>query len=310
MISSIPLGDNRLSLRSRGIWGLYMSHGRVLKTSEVYNLVSEGRDAIRKAVRELIDLGYLKEHRYQDHNGQWAYELQVAQAWFTGDGFSGHLQYGTASSYSTNSLSTLIELTNVSSNNVSGVPPEEVIIESKEEYVMVNWPGFDDEPEQPKSKKAQEEEFGVIGNLDLRDKKEILKAKYKKTKFEAVPASMRRNERPEELWTTDDLLGEFYELTRKTAPNTPSQVNGKNLATWINRQVSEGVKRIAILKAMRAFFNDPRLTKDPGVGNPYWRRFISYYPTVHGIYSREDELTYTDDEFEAHQARMIKLLED
>lgn len=302
--------DTRLSLRSRGIWGLFIGMGRAMSASEIYPLVPEGRDAIRKALRELINAGYLTETRFQDQNGQWAYELSITPAWFTGDGFSGHLQYGTAISYSTSSLSTLIELTNVSSNNVSGVPPEEV--NNEEEYVLVSWPGLDEEPQEPKAKKkwVEEEEFGAIGALDLRDKKEIRKAKYKKTKFEAVPASMLRNERPEELWTTEDLVSEFYELTRNTAPNVPSQVNGKNLATWINRQVSDGVTRLAMLKAMRAFFNDPRLTKDPGIGHPYWRRFISYYPTVHGIHSRTEEVAYTDDEFEAHQARMLKLLED
>jgi len=310
VVSSTPLTDTRLSLRSRGIWGLFMAMGRTLTTSEIYPLVPEGRDAIRKALRELISAGYLSETKFRNKNGQWTYQLDVNQAWITGDGFSGPLLYGTAINYNTNSLSTLIELTNVSSNNVSGVPPEEV--NNEEEYVLVSWPGLDEEPQEPKAKKkwVEEEEFGAIGALDLRDKKEIRNSKYKKTKFDAVPAGMRRHERPEELWTTDDLVSEFYELTRKAAPNVPSQVNGKNLATWINRQVSEGVERLSLLKAIRAFFNDPRLTKDPGIGHPYWRRFVAYYPTVHGIHSRIDEVEYTDEEFEAHQARMIKLLED
>jgi len=287
-----------------------MAMGRTLTTSEIYPLVPEGRDSIRKALRELISAGYVSETKFRGKNGQWTYQLDVNQAWITRDGFSGPLLYDTAISYSTSSLSTLIELTNVSSNNVSGVPPEEV--NTKEEYVLVSWPGLDDEAPEPKAKKkwVEDDEVGVVGNLDLRDKKEVRNAKYKKTKFDAVPAGMRRHERPEELWTTEDLVSEFYELTRESAPNVPSQVNGKNLASWINRQVSDGVTRLAILKAIRGFFNDPRLTKDPGIGHPYWRRFVAYYPTVHGIYSRTEDIEYTDDEFEAHRAKMLKLLED
>ena len=304
MIDPMPMTDPKLSLRARGIWGIFMNAGRAMTAAEIYPLVPEGRDAVRKALRELIDSGYISEVSFRNLNGQWAYQLEVTQAWITRDGFSGTLLYGTASI--ANNLSTLVELTNVSSPNVSGVPPEK---DTQEEYVEMSWPGFDDEPE-VKRKKTPEPESGAVGNLDLTDRKERLKAKYKKTKFEAVPASMRRDERPEDEWTTEDLVAEFYELTRKVASGVPSQVNGKSLASWINQKVGEGIARKSVLKALRAFFNDPRLTRDPGVGSPLWRRFIAFYPTVHGIYSKETDVEYADVDFLAHQAKMAKLLED
>ena len=259
MIDPAPMLDSKLSLRARGIWGIYMSEGKALSASEVYPLVPEGRDAVRKAIRELISAGYVSEVSFRNPNGQWAYQLQVTQAWITGDGFSGTLLYGTASKLKANS--TLVELTNVSSTNVSGEP-------EKEEFVEMPWPGFDD-PEEPKAKKPRidDSDTGAIGKLtDPVDKAEMRRQKYKRVQFAAVPESMLRSEREEDQWTTQDIVAEFYDLTRKHADGAPSQVNGAQLSTWINQQVGKGEPRIGILRAIRAFFNDPRLTRDPGVG--------------------------------------------
>jgi hypothetical protein len=303
MIDPAPLLDPKLSLRAKGIWGLYMAYGRALSAAEIYPLVPEGRDAVRKAVRELVAAGYVSETSFRNKNGQWAYELDITQAWITRDGFSGTLLYGTASI--ANSLNTLVELTNVSSPNVSGVPPEDV-----EEYVEMSWPGFEDEPKVTKAK-IDDTDTGAIGKLtDPVDKKELRKLKYKKTSFEAVPESMLRHDRPESEWTTQDLVAEFYALAREVSGGSPSQINGRSLATWINQRVGEGTPRSGLLKALRAFFKDPRLTKDVGIGQPLWRRFIAYYPTVHGIYSRDTEVEYADGDFLAHQAKMLRLLED
>jgi len=304
MIDPAPLLDSKLSLRAKGIWGLYMAAGKALSAAEIYPLVPEGRDAVRKAVRELISAGYVSETSFRNKNGQWSYELKITQAWFTRDGFSGTLLYGTASKLITNS--TLVELTNVSSTNVSGEP-------EKEAFIDMAWPGFEDEEVVVKKARKSTDyvETGVVGKLtETIDKAEMRRQKYKKTKFEAVPASMLRQERPEDEWTTSDLLAEFYALTRVHAPGIPSQVNGKGLASWINQKVGEGITRHTVLKAMRGFFNDPRLTNDAGIGNPLWRRFIAYYPTVHGIYSRETEVEYQDDDFLNHQSKMLKLWED
>jgi hypothetical protein len=174
----------------------------------------------------------------------------------------------------------------------------------------MGWPGFDDEPKLPAKKRAQVEADaapGAVGKIDDRQKR--LNQKYKKTKIEAMPEHMRRAERPEEEWTTSDLIAEFYDLARKAAPGAPGQINSRRLATWINRQVGEGVERIHILKAMRMFFDDPRLTNNPGVGEPLWVRFFAYYPTVHGLVSRVAETDYEEDDLLARQERMLKLLE-
>jgi hypothetical protein len=57
------------------------------------------------------------------------------------------------------------------------------------------------------------------------------------------------------------------------------------------------------------FFADPRLLNDAGIGQPIWRRFIAFYPTIHGITSRVAETDFVDEDALANQERMLKLLE-
>jgi hypothetical protein len=56
------------------------------------------------------------------------------------------------------------------------------------------------------------------------------------------------------------------------------------------------------------FFEDPRNLNDVGVGQPLWRKFMAYYPTVYGLVSTTQKVVYSDDEFLAHQEKMLKLL--
>jgi hypothetical protein len=280
---------DKLSLRARGLYLLYRSMGEVLPASEVSQLVPEGRDAIRKAMSELKEHGYIEEIRYQTAYGHWHVLLRFTGAWKTEDGFSGHLCHCTECI--ANSDRTLVLFSNENNTRVSGTPKEN----------EMGWPGFDE------SSTKDDEVVGAVGKLP-EDKKAIRQQKYTKTKIEASRSSSTRSERPEDTWTTDDLLAEFYDLTRQHAPGVPSQVNGKSLASWLNQRVGQGTPRVALLKAIRLFFNDPRVVRDPGVGQPLWRRFIAFYPTVHGIVTRVDN-DYQDDDTSSHEEKMLRLLE-
>lgn len=280
------LNDNRLSLRARGLYMLYKSIGEVISSTETQKLVPEGRDAIRKAMSELKAFGYIEEVRYQTGYGHWNVLFRFPVDGKPGDGFSGDLSRCT--DYIANSDITLALFSNENKSSVSGTP--------KEEEEVMGWKDWEDEP------------TGSVGKLPP-DKKVLRQEKYTKSKIASTKASTLRHERPEESWTTDDLLAEFYSLTRQHGAGAPSQVNGRNLASWINKHVGEGVPRKAILDAMRMFFDDPRLIRDPGVGQPFWRRFVAFYPTVHGIVTRIDNST-DDDDTSAHQAKMLKLLEN
>jgi hypothetical protein len=181
----------------------------------------------------------------------------------------------TSTSYITTSVKA------VTPNGVTALTSLREEILEEEEYIQMPWPGFEDEvlPTVPKPRRpVADDEAGVVGKIE--DPQAKRNAKYKTTKFEAVSASALRHERPEESWTTNDLVAEFYSRSRDAAPGIVSQVNGGQLAAWINRQVGQGVPRIRVLRALRAFFDDPRNIRDAGSGQPLWRRFTAFFPSA------------------------------
>ena len=305
-----------LSGMARATWMLFATVGRVMPVSEVIegNYMTEGRDAIRNAMTELKRFGDIKAVKEQTSNGRWVTSLkftEVGQKYV--DLFNWNYlpvptpeiptvgEPGTTSSIDNN----YSRLEVLRTSNLSGAP-------NSEEIIKMGWNLDGEENDEValkatrKAKLAKDDEaVGAIGKVEDRQKK--LKAKYKTTSFEAVPASMRRYERPEEDWTTDDLIAEFYDKIREHSAGVPAQVNGKSLITWINKTVGEGVSRHAILKGIRMFFDDPRNLNDLGVGQPIWRRFIAYFPTVVGLTSTKS-VEYVDDEFKSHQDKMLKLL--
>ena len=286
-----PIINPKLSLRARSLFYYFAEKGRVfsaddLKKSEEF---SEGRDVLQAAINELKDLRYIKSVRLQN-NGQWIARLKFTEEakklLSTVPSFSGHLYIDNYITTSTSDISTRANI--VKDTNVSltiGAAP------LKEEAVI--W-------------KEEEEAVGAVGKIEDRQAK--LNAKYKKP-VKAQRTSRDRINTPEELWSTTDLIAEFYDLVEKAAPNTSSQVNNKYLATWINKQVGEGAQRHELLKAMRMFFADPRNLNDVGVGKPLWQRFFGYYTTVQGIVKKPEQTVYSTDKFKAHQEKMMRLLE-
>ena len=294
-----PIINPKLSLRARSLFYFYVEKGRVISADELRATqeVPEGRDAIQAAINELKDLKYVKSVRIRN-NGQWVSKLKFTDSALkllsTDNGFSGLLYID---NYNTNGITTSTNIDTDTNVSVSiGASP------LKENEMAWNLDG-----EEPVKKKSMESEAtpGAVGKID--DRQARLNAKYKKP-VKAQKDSKDRINTPEELWSTNDLVAEFYDLVEKAAPGVPSQVNGKYVATWINKQVGEGTPRIAILEAMRMFFSDPRLTHDAGVGKPLWQRFFAYYPTVHGLVNKK-KTDYEDDDFKTHQEKMLKLLE-
>jgi hypothetical protein len=285
-----PIVNPRLSLRARSLFYYFAEKGRVISADELRKSQDfpEGRDALQSAINELKDLKYVKSVRVQN-NGQWIARLKFTEEakklLSTDNGFSGHLYIDNYIATSDITTSTNI----VKDTNVSltiGAAPQ------KEEAVV--W------------KEEEDEVVGTIGKIEDRQAK--LNAKYKKP-VKAQRTSRDRINTPEELWSTTDLIAEFYDLVEKAAPNTSSQVNSKYLATWINKQVGEGTQRYEVLKAMRMFFADPRNLNDLGIGKPLWQRFFAYYTTVQGIVKKPEQPTYSTDKFKAHQEKMMRLLE-
>jgi hypothetical protein len=287
-----PIVNPKLSLRARSLFYYFVEKGRVISADELRSTKEfpEGRDALQAAINELKDLKYVKSVRVQN-NGQWIARLkftdEAKKLLSTDNGFSGHLYIDNYTATNTSDITTSTNI--VKDTNVSltiGAAPQ------KENEVV--W------------KEEEDEAVGAVGKIEDRQAK--LNAKYKKP-VKAQRSSRDRINTPEELWSTTDLIAEFYDLVEKAAPNTSSQVNNKYLATWINKQVGEGTQRYEILKAMRMFFADPRNLNDLGIGKPLWQRFFSYYPTIQGIVKKPAQPTYSTDKFKAHQEKMMRLLE-
>lgn len=78
-IPNALINDKRVSFRAKGIWALIESKpdGWVFRETNLITTSKEGRDAFRKAIRELIEVGWLKRHQEQGPGGRFVtiYEL-------------------------------------------------------------------------------------------------------------------------------------------------------------------------------------------------------------------------------------------
>lgn len=295
-----PFSNPYLSLTARGLFAYYKELGRVVSSDEISSAVPEGRDAIRTAMRELKQFGYITSVKAQV-NGQWRTHLKFTEGAkkliSTDDGFSGALYIDSTSTSSlTTSKTNRVEVLRTST--LEGAAPL-----PKEEVMGWNLDGEEKVPVRKFGLPKEEDAVGAVGKVE--DKQAMRNAKYGAKPV--APSLSHRSNKPEEDWNTKDLVAEFYELTSKHAPGIPGQVNADEISKCINKLYREGVPRVNMLKAIRMFFEDPRNLHNAGVGQPLWRKFMAYYPTVHGLMEKE-ETTYVDEEFLAHQEKMLKLL--
>lgn len=302
--------DPRLSLRARGLYRFFVEVGRVIPAQELADsaAVPEGLHSIETAMKELKTFHYIKSVRYQSKGTtQWRTLLK-----FTDESlnlfvpeFPDRQKSPVLSTVSTNNYSYMSSDTGI--DTVTNVTVSIGAAPLKEsEGVEMAWPTFE-ENTAPKSKVKSldtDDDSGAIGKLSSL---KVGGARPKMTKVEQE--ARNRINVPEEEWTTGDLVAEFYDMYMKIHTGAPNQINGKHLITWINKLVGEGTERIYILKGMRMFFGDARVLANLGSGIPVYRRFMSYYGTVHGLVSRLDETTTLDEDTLAHQEKMLKLLE-
>ena len=327
-----PYSNPHLSMRARGLFAYYAELGRVVSADELSAVMPEGRDTIQSAINELKQAGYILTAREQVDGKRNSYmkftqsskkllgtdnvfsglgeNVQITQengktAGQTDNGFSGpwnsgHMYIGTTAVVNTNDISidsnTIYKDTNVSLYILGAELP-------KEEEVEMSW-NLDEEEPKPKKKfniHAEDDSVGAVGKLE-EDKKAMRQAKYG-----AVPNSItHRSHKPEEDWSTADLVAEFGMLLgASSAGHLTMQINTRSLALWINQQVGKGAIRQQVLSAIRMFFEDPRNLHDAGTGLPVWRRFVSKYQSLEGK-AIEEKPSYEVNK--AHQEKMLRLL--
>lgn len=73
IVDNATIRDHRLSWRARGllVYLLSMPDGWTVRSEHLAAQGTEGRDAIRSALRELEANGYLVRRKYQDAGGRW-----------------------------------------------------------------------------------------------------------------------------------------------------------------------------------------------------------------------------------------------
>ena len=276
--------NHHLTSKARFIYLLCVHVGRVLKVEELVQFLPEGRTAIANAMKELKNAGYIQSHVTRTRNGQMMTRLSFTDEALNqnlptieepvvGNPSTLHSSAAIANSIA-NSDKRVIEVLRTSiplNPDTSGVRD---LYEFKE-GVEMGWP-FEEAKPLPKRNEIDDEATGAVG--DVTDKKKLRQAKY--TKFEEKPQSQLRENKPEEDWDSTDLVAEFYELLRATLPGVTGQVNGKTLTVWIRKMLKEGATVAGMLKAIRMFFSDPRMLREPGQGKTIMVRFFNYYTSV------------------------------
>ena len=80
IISNIPLYDNRLSFKSKGLWAYLMSKPDdwTVYMSQLTKASKDGKDSVRSGIHELMDYGYIERHQVRNSDGQFVgYEYIV-----------------------------------------------------------------------------------------------------------------------------------------------------------------------------------------------------------------------------------------
>ena len=303
-----PYSNPYLSMRARGLFSYYAELGRVVAADELSAVMPEGRDAIQGAINELKRNQYIMTTR--EWNGtKWFSAMKFTEAakklLNLNTGFSGLLYIDSDTTTNTSTSTSnkpIVELLRSSTISRTASSKSEGGPEM----------GWDLDGELPAPKKrfridAEDDSSGAVGKVE--DKKALRQAKYGAKDLDSDPIR-NRSHKPESDWATKDLVAEFASLLNKSdARDVPMQINTQQLAIWINKMVGEGVTRQQMLLAIRMFFEDPRNLNDAGVGVQIWRRFIAYYPTAHGLVTREElPASYVDEEFKTQQDKMLRLL--
>jgi len=288
MIAGNTPKDNsvQLSLRALGLLQFYRDAGRALPANEVAPLVKEGRDAIRAAMKELIDAGLIEFHKFQI-NGQWRTEVQLVQKPFsqqlTENGFSGSLLEDPLLTTSDITTSDITTSTNDYSLNI------DTYTNKKSKLRLV------------KEEKKNEEEKSIVPESDF-----LPGISVHRLGVDPIGDPNHRSKKPEVEWTTKDLVTEFMHIAYDEGfASVP--IPGDEVGKIMNKLFSDGLTRYQILKLIRKFF----VTNIwPGQSHPrsLWASFMQFAYKWKDAVDKEPVNYAHSPEMLKHQEKMLKFL--
>lgn len=281
--------DTRLSYRAKGLLDslVHMHRGSIPPVRELVAYSAEGREAIRRALGELIDLGYVVRQRYQTRSGHWGTTTvlapTVADFWASvgqrvadaqepvpmpKNPYAGFL--GTLPSTSGEVVSTYSSIDTSPNGDVSIGTPLTGRPDPKEIYEV----GYDFLPKTS----TDGEPDGVGIRAESADAKIARRNAKGKAPVKARPTDAR-GDKDVSRWNANDLTAEFASLAEQAAPGITGQVNYGALAGTFSRFRKDGVDNATLVYAVREFFADPARVAAAGRGIPMWRQFAAWFPT-------------------------------
>ena len=288
VVGNTPPGNSvLLSLRAIGLLHFYRDAGRALPAHEVTELVREGRDAIRAAMKELEEAGLIEFHKFQI-NGQWRTEVQLVQKPFsqeiTGNGFSGPLPEDPLLTTSDITTSDITTSTNDYSLDI------DTYTNKKSKLRLV------------KEEKKKEEEKSIVTESDF-----LPGISIHRLGIDPIGDPNHRSNKPEVEWTTKDLVTEFMHIAYEEGfASVP--IPGAEVGKIMNKLFADGLTRYQILQLIRKFF----VTNIwPSMIHPrsLWASFMSFAYKWKDAVNKEPVNYRFSPEFLEHQKKMLKLLE-
>lgn len=289
VVGNTPPGNSvLLSLRAIGLLHFYRDAGRALPVHEVTELVREGRDAIRAAMKELEEAGLIKFHKFQI-KGQWRTEVHLVRTPFnpqvTKNGFSGPLTEDPLLSASDITISDTTTSTNDYSLDI------DTYTNKKSKLRLVK-----------EEKEKKEEEKSIITESEFPPGVSV-----HRLGIDPIGDPNHRSNKPEVNWTTKDLVSEFMHIAYEegfTSIPIPADEVGKIM----NRLFADGLTRYQILRLIRKFFvinNWPNKTHPRSL----WASFMSFaYKWKDAVDKEPVDYSFSPELLE-HQKKMLKLLE-
>jgi len=272
----LALRDQSLSHRALGVLLRVVSEGRVMNAEELSSIGKEGRDAMRAALRELIDAGYIlsRRDRVPNTDERWrtirvsseARGFSALSGGFPADGFPAPRSgfpaprsgFSGVNSHIANSDQGLLK----SRSTPNGV---DLLLCAPSAHEV--------------EKGSEVESFkDLFGSAEIPDGPDVSGL----SKLEAI--RLKRAAKQPDKWTAGDMASEFGDRVREAVPD-PNAHSGQLGAVHLRKILGSKMRANEITPAegpilIDLFFKDPRNLHRVGFGAPLWKRFLAFIPTV------------------------------